>query len=630
MKHHVKLLFFRFGFALLVPLLAACPSVSTAAVSWSMVVLADTHQQGYFPGMTQWIVANKDTRNINLVLHNGDIVNSDGGEGGWADARAAMSTLDGEVPYMIAPGNHDMGSARSTFMNDYFALADNPLNNSATEGIVTVERVPGELENTYSTFTASDGRNMLVFSLEFGPRQAVVDWANSIASQPQYQNHTAILSTHTYMDLVSQGGRDSSRWNPHSYSIVAPDCHDGEELWQELVGVNGNFEMTFNGHYIGAVDRQQSVGTNGNTVHEMVHNRQYQTYGYMRLLEFLDDQKTVQVRTYCTNGTWLTDSANEFQFELTQAGDPPPNISVGLIAHYEFEQDNNDSSDNGHTGTVVGNGSIVNDAERGWVYSNPDSTSYVDIDNTFEIPSLPADAGVTLAAWIKRDNVTLDYAGNYAGVICLGRGGDNPIMEITIRNDGALHGYIEGDGEGYDQVTLTSPAGAVTNEVWTHVAITFDRANDVAKLYVDGTQSGSDVDISLAGDGLLEWTHASVGGSAIFDTKSIYRGLIDDACIYYEVLSADEIAALLLGNIPDYWDLNGDEIVDHKDLSLLLSNFDAGDTDPSTLPYGQADLEDLLDVFGSPVSSASAVPEPTSMVLLVFGAMGLLAVRRRK
>ena len=306
------------------------PPPPPAGVSWSMVVLADTHGKGYFPGMTQWIVDNKDTRNIKVVLHNGDMVNTNS-VSEWAFSKTAMTTLDGQVPYMINVGNHEYGEGydlhdRNTLMNDYFALADNPLNNSPTGGIVTVERVPGELENTYSTFTAPDGRKMLVFSLEFGPRQEVVDWANSIASQDQYKDHTAVLSTHAYMDLVSQGGRDSSRWNPHAYGV---DVHDGEDLWDELVGVNGNFEMTFNGHYIGAVDRQESVGIDGNTVYEMVHNRQGETYGYLRLLEFLDDGKTIQVRTYCTNGTWLTDPANEFQIELSQVPEP---ATMSLLA----------------------------------------------------------------------------------------------------------------------------------------------------------------------------------------------------------------------------------------------------------------------------------------------------------
>ncbi|MBT3201827.1 MAG: hypothetical protein HN350_18145 [Phycisphaerales bacterium] len=308
------------------------PPPVDADVSWSMVVFADTHVKASFPGMTQWIVDNKDDRNIKVVLHNGDIVNSNAASE-WELSKAAMTTLDGQVPYMINVGNHEYGSGwslhgRNTLMGNYFALADNPLNNSPTEGIVTVERVAGDLANTYSTFTAPDGRKMLVFSLEFGPRQEVVDWANSIASQAQYEDYTAVLTTHAYMDLVSQGGRNSGRWNPHDYDDASEgpwtdDVHDGQELWDELVRVNGNFEMTFNGHYIGAVDRQVSVGDEGNTVYEMVHNRQNASLGYMRLLEFLDDGKTIQVRTYCSNGTWVTDSANEFQIELSHLFGPP-------------------------------------------------------------------------------------------------------------------------------------------------------------------------------------------------------------------------------------------------------------------------------------------------------------------
>jgi autotransporter-associated beta strand protein len=315
-----------------------------ADVSWSMVVLADTHGEGYFPGMTQWIVDNKDTRSIKVMLHNGDMVNTNN-VSEWEFSKAAMTTLDGQVPYMINVGNHEYGEGydlhgRETLMGNYFALADNPLNNSPANGIVTVERVAGDLANTYSTFTAPDGRKMLIFSLEFGPRQEVVDWANSIASQAQYEDYTAVLSTHAYMDLVSQGDRDSARWNPNDYGV---DTHDGEELWDELVSVNGNFEMTFNGHYIGAVDRQVSVGDDGNIVHEMVHNRQHEALGYMRLLEFLDDGKTIQVRTYCTNGTWLTDPANEFQIVLSELFAPGTMFwQAGVTDNWTSENWSND------------------------------------------------------------------------------------------------------------------------------------------------------------------------------------------------------------------------------------------------------------------------------------------------
>jgi len=139
----------------------------------------------------------------------------------------------------------------------------------------------------------------------------------------------------------------SSRlYNPHSYGLASINpttdpVHDGQELWDELVGVNGNFELTFNGHYLDDTDNnpfgplttayQMSVGTSGNEVHEMVFNAQQKANGgngYLRLLEFLDDGMTVQVRTYSpTLDVWLTSSYNEFQVELSPVAEPVPEAS---------------------------------------------------------------------------------------------------------------------------------------------------------------------------------------------------------------------------------------------------------------------------------------------------------------
>lgn len=290
-------------------------------VVWSMVVVPCSHLQPYFAGQMQWVADHKLSRKIALMIHNGDFVNTNRASE-WAEAKAAIEVLDGEVPYLLNVGNHELGPGgeagnRDTLLNDYFSLGDNPLNLSATEGIVTTERIPGQLENTYATFTAPDGRKVLVFSLEFGPRQEVVDWANDIAGREEFRNHTAILSTHAYLDLQSEGGRASSRWSPHQYGL-APDVHDGQELWEELVGVHGHFEMTFNSHYVAAVDRQMSVGCEGNVVHEMLHNRQYETFGYLRLLEFLKDGTTVRVSTYSTAGRWLSDPANQFEIKISE------------------------------------------------------------------------------------------------------------------------------------------------------------------------------------------------------------------------------------------------------------------------------------------------------------------------
>ncbi|MEA1951664.1 MAG: LamG-like jellyroll fold domain-containing protein, partial [Planctomycetota bacterium] len=170
--------------------------------SWTMVVLPDTQRYCYeanshiFNTMTQWIVDNQQARNIQLVLHEGDITDNDS-VGQWTYAKTALSKLDGVAPYVLTAGNHDyhLPDDRSTLIDDFFSPSDNPLNDPAQGGILLGQYVEGHLDNAYYEMTAPDGRKLLIISLEYGPRQQVVDWANSIVSQEEFADHTAIMLT---------------------------------------------------------------------------------------------------------------------------------------------------------------------------------------------------------------------------------------------------------------------------------------------------------------------------------------------------------------------------------------------------------------------------------------------------
>lgn len=333
-----------------VPTVSQEPFAPSPDAAWSMVVIPDTQNYSkdsrdlpIFSQMTTWIRDHRDEYKIELVMQEGDIVNQNSqvaptsgdqtANQQWANARAAMSILDGHVPYIMAVGNHDIGTtnaqSRDTQFNTYFQPTQNQLNytpasgGNLASGILKGLYQPGHLENAYFELYAPDGRNLLIFSLEFMPRQAVVNWANSVADLPQFADHTAVLLTHTYLDW------NNTLTNPDvdSYGLDG-DGNGGLQLWQELVKVNDNFEMTFNGHVGGdGVAYVRSLGDNGNAVHQMLLNTQFETNGgngWFRLIEFLEDGKTVRVRTYSPFlDLSRTDPANSYTFQLSPL--PPRN-----------------------------------------------------------------------------------------------------------------------------------------------------------------------------------------------------------------------------------------------------------------------------------------------------------------
>ncbi len=314
--------------------------------SWTIAVVPDpqyyvkySSNTPLFEEQMRWIRDNKDARNIEVVLFEGDLTD-DNGDAQWAVAKNCISILDGNVPYVLATGNHDYGvggstSSRATRFNDYFHAGDNPLNDPNRGGILKGVYEPNSLENAYYEFVAQDGRKVLIIVLEFGPRNEVVEWANTIASRPEYAGHTAILLTHAYTytphvlyDWARYGTAQVA--NPHIYSGIKHNTNDGEELWEKLVRGNDNLRLTFSGHVIGpypsnsdpTVGTLSSVNELGHEVHQMMFNAQTLPCGgngWLRLVE-IQANGTVQVKTYSpVLDSWRTDGDNQFIVHISLA-----------------------------------------------------------------------------------------------------------------------------------------------------------------------------------------------------------------------------------------------------------------------------------------------------------------------
>lgn len=285
-----------------------------------LAVLPDTqgysaHFPGIFAAQTAWIRAHAAELDIRYVVHLGDVVNEDQPRE-WRRASDAMRLLDGVVPYAVTTGNHDYSdrNQRQTHFNEFFSFEKA----SSTAGFGGAYR-SGKLENTYHLFSAA-GHAFILLSLEWGPRQSVVDWANKVMDQ--YADRLGILATHAYLysdnrryDHTNEGLRQ--RFGPHH---TTRDSNDGEELWQKLVRRH-RFVMVLSGHVLGDGEGYLESRTDvGSVCHQMLSN--YQTrklggQGYLRLIEFSPRGPGVEVFTYSPlYDRLLRGKSHELSFDL--------------------------------------------------------------------------------------------------------------------------------------------------------------------------------------------------------------------------------------------------------------------------------------------------------------------------
>ncbi|MFA5365497.1 MAG: metallophosphoesterase, partial [Candidatus Bathyarchaeia archaeon] len=185
--------------------------------NFTIVVLPDT--QGYvkdypwlFDAQTAWIIENKDVLNIVFVTHLGDLVDRPQNLTEWENANTSMSKLDGNVPWAVLLGNHDIFYGDTTNYNTYFGV-ERFSGNMWFGGTYKT----GDNTNSYQLFSAG-GDDYLIFHLQYNPSDDMLFWANNVIDQ--YPSRRVIVSTHDYIN----GPYDS-----YKRSDV------GEKIWCTLI-----------------------------------------------------------------------------------------------------------------------------------------------------------------------------------------------------------------------------------------------------------------------------------------------------------------------------------------------------------------------------------------------------------
>ena len=335
------------------------PPALTSPDSWTMVVVPDVQayterprNHGIVDIMNTWIVDNEDTLRIQQVLFTGDLVYRNDqriptpdkysllGKEQWKAFSRLMERLDGRVPYILCTGNHDYGhnsaENRNTFYNDFFPTDRNPLNRKHLVSCAYNSFDRTSLENSAYEFTAPhpDNRKFLFITLEFAPTDSTIEWAKRLVAEPRFENHICVILTHSY--LSSKG----TRLTEEKYVLSKQGGNSGEAIFQKLVYPSKNIRLVVCGHIAAANQWERGIAfstdknADGKTIAQMAFNTQAITGfhgnggdGWLRLLEFMPDKKTVKATTFSPlfaispstqHLAWRHEPLNEFTFTIEE------------------------------------------------------------------------------------------------------------------------------------------------------------------------------------------------------------------------------------------------------------------------------------------------------------------------
>lgn len=304
--------------------------------SFMLAVMGDP--QGYtkyacnqplFELTTAWIAQNVKPLNIKAVLITGDLVEQNENivrnrkmldqtsKQMYEWASHCLERLDNVVPYIIAGGNHEYGYVRGdegfTHMPEYYTYERNSKFENCLVAAFPSRTGAVSLENSAYEFTDVNWGKLLVIVAEFAPRDAVLEWAKGLCQSEKYKEHKVIFLTHSLLR------DDDLRTDNEHYKM--PGGNWGQQVWDKLIYPCENIRLAICGHTGhpdktpgSQLDYEQNTAYRvdknaaGKEVHQFMFNIQCLGGGWegnggdgwIRLLEFLPDGKTIKATTYST------------------------------------------------------------------------------------------------------------------------------------------------------------------------------------------------------------------------------------------------------------------------------------------------------------------------------------------
>lgn len=236
-----------------------------------MITLFYPEMVGTLP---DYLLKMEQKQKIEAVFTVGDLTNGKHAKGSSFDKqyktiRDEFAKLDGHMPYMFVPGNHDYddecASTRDlTYLNKYLTYEKTSQwaewgGSFSTDSII----------NSYYLLEYA-GVKYIVFAMEFGPSDAVLKWA--CEKTEQYSDRRLIMLTHGNLNP------DYRLIESHDYGFAKNEdvsVNSAVQVWEKWLSRYPNVFMTFCGHVIADdITVKEMVGKEGNVVTHFLINAQ--------------------------------------------------------------------------------------------------------------------------------------------------------------------------------------------------------------------------------------------------------------------------------------------------------------------------------------------------------------------
>ena len=199
------------------------------------------------------------------------------------------------------------------------------------------------------------------------------------------------------------------------------------------------------------------------------------------------------------------------------------NLSTGLIAHYSFEGNTNDTSGNGKNGTAIGQYSYVSGKQGLGISLIGDNAVYHSMGGYVQIPPLDTSAltALTISIWVKEDTL---YEPTY-GEAYISFSGDASYAWCGI---GHLYGKIQFAVGATDSLGIPLPVAPISiafdpsdMHKWAHYSLVYDHG--VLTAYKNGVpQMSIPQQLHICGSAAFIASH-TWGGSPPCSSDTIFR-----------------------------------------------------------------------------------------------------------